>query len=185
MLEGTNDGDVCASVGSTGACATSIGFATQSANLTMSTEGGSGVVEAGVGSSEDVAIHDAKDIGSATQSVHTLELEEEDDSQDASEEARVIASIVERVAACDFPLTYPAEKTSLTTANAEEVLTWMQKHDHVAITSYIEEQWRLYRTSATRDPKKPEKVFYAEWIRDFCYLIASRIPPGQVGRSKG
>ena len=136
----------------------------------MITEEGSVVVVAGVGPPEDVAIHDAKDIGSATQSVHTLELEEEDDSQDASEEARVIASIVDRVAACDFPLTYPAEQTSLTTANAEEVLTWMQKHDHVAITSYIEEQWRLYRTSATRDPKKPEKVFYAEWIREFYYF---------------
>ena len=58
----------------------------------------------------------------------------------------------------------------MTTANAEEVLMWVQKHDHVAITSYIEEQWRLYRTSATRDPKKPEKVFYAEWIRDFYYF---------------
>ena len=77
MEEGTNEGDVCESVGSTGACDTSIGSATQSANLTMSTEGGSAVVP-------------------------TPELEEEDGSQDASEEARVIASIVDRVAACDF-----------------------------------------------------------------------------------
>ena len=81
----------------TGACATTIGSATQSANLILSTEGDSGlvnggvemseeesmhdaqdigasegrsaVVEPGVGSSEDVTIHDATNIGSATQSV--------------------------------------------------------------------------------------------------------------------
>ena len=28
----------------------------------------------------------------------------------------------------------------------------------------------MYRTSATKDPKKPERVFYAEWIRD-CYYF--------------
>ena len=39
----------------------------------------------------------------------------------------------------------------MTTANAEEVLTWVQKNDHVAITSYIEQQWKLHRTSATKD----------------------------------
>ena len=58
----------------------------------------------------------------------------------------------------------------MTTANAEEVLTWVQKHDHVAITSYMEQQWKLYRTSATKDLEKPETVFYAEWIRD-CYYF--------------
>ena len=112
MEEGTNEGDVCASVGSTGACDTSIGSATQSANLTKSTEGGSAVVEAGVVPGEDEAIHDANDIDSAAQFVHTQELEEEDDSQNASEEARIIVSNVDRVAACDFPLTYPADQTS-------------------------------------------------------------------------
>ena len=67
-------------------------------------------------------------------------LENEYACLDTSEEARIIASIVGRAAAFEFPLTCPAEQRSLTIADAEEVLRLVQKHDHVGITSYNEAQ---------------------------------------------
>ena len=77
---------------------------------------------------------------------------------------------MDRVHANEFPLTCPSEQESMTYDDASEVLTWVKKQDHVAITSYIEDKWKLYRASAMKEPSKPEKVFYAEWIRDSYYF---------------
>ena len=129
MEEGTNEGDVCASVNSTGSRDTSIGSATQFAKLIISTEGGSAVVgaggvpcsgpcdtsigsatqsaklintteedsavvEAGVVPCEDKATRDVKDIESATQSMYTQELKEDDDSRNMKRHASSLASLI-------------------------------------------------------------------------------------------
>ena len=75
MDEGSNLSDMCASVASTGSCDTSIGSATQSAKLIISTEGGSAVVGAG-----GVPCSGPCDtsIGSHTQSAKLINTTEED-----------------------------------------------------------------------------------------------------------
>ena len=126
--------EMCADVSFTGACAVNLILSTEedsglvnggvelSEDETMhgtedfgEFEGRSAAVEPGVGSSEEVTIRDATNVGSATQSVHMKksgeQLEEEEQRrEDASEEARVIASIVDRVDACEVPLTLPLIK---------------------------------------------------------------------------
>ena len=69
----------------------------------------------------------------------------------------------------EFPLVLPSQQNSVKISDAENIVTSVSQYEQTTVTSFIEEEWKQYRSSATKDEKKNENVFYAEWVRDFYY----------------
>ena len=55
-------------------------------------------------------------------------------------------------------------------SDAENIVTSVTQCEQTTVTSFIQEKWKEYRSSATKDAEKNENVFYAEWIRNFYYV---------------
>ena len=86
-----------------------------------------------------------------------------------TELASGISAILDRIAASSFPLVQPSEQTYMEPQAASDLVTWLQKTDAVELQSYIDEQWRQYRSLMPTDEEKTESVRHAEWAREFYY----------------
>ena len=80
-----------------------------------------------------------------------------------------IVAIVDEVAAREIPPIVASGQQSLEMASAADILLWLQKYDHVEITSYIAQQWHLFRSAAPRRINKSEESLYADWIDNSYY----------------
>ena len=118
-------------------------------------------------------------IGSATQSISptivnntskTAKEETADETSDDEAQGAVIDNIINRVANKEFPLALPSQQKTLETSDAENIVTSVTQYEQTTVTNFIEEKWKEYRSSVTKDVKKNENLFYAEWIRDFYYV---------------
>ena len=85
------------------------------------------------------------------------------------ENACVLRAIVDRIANHSFPLVAPSEQLGESVENASELLVWIQKCEAVELQSYIDEQWRLFRSSAIYDSEESEGLRHAVWARQHYY----------------
>ena len=117
-------------------------------------------------------------IGSATQSIsptvnntsNTAKEETADETSDDEAQGAVIDNIIDRVANKEFPLALPSQQKTLKTSDAENIVTSVSQYEQTTVTSFIEEEWKQYRSSATKDEKKNENVFYAEWVLSLIHI---------------
>ena len=71
-----------------------------------------------------------------------------------------IVATVDEVAAKEIPPIVTSGQQSLAMASAADMLLWLQKYDHVEITSYIAQQWHLFRSTSPRDLHQSEDSVY-------------------------
>ena len=92
--------------------------------------------------------------------------------EDESRQASVIASIVERQADLGFPEVLPAEVSGCCNElPTEELIQWFRKSEFASIKSYMDEEWRKFRSAAefVVEESKCEAVRRAEWAREHYY----------------
>ena len=85
------------------------------------------------------------------------------------ENSRILATIVDRLAAETFPVVAPAECVGEAASTAGETLSFAQKCETVELQSYLDEQWRLFRSTAIYDDDGSEAVRRAIWSREYYY----------------
>ena len=76
--------------------------------------------------------------------------EDHDDEADGAADehtklAEEITEIINRVAASEFPPVLASKQGGMEPATASQVLAWVDKTHHVKITSYIAEQYAIFR----------------------------------------
>ena len=118
-------------------------------------------------------------IGSATQSIsptivnntfNTAKEETADETSDDEAQGAVIDNIIDRVANKEFPLALPSQQKASKTSDAENIIASITQYEQTTVTSFIEEKWKQYQSSATKVTEKNENVIYAEWVRDYYYV---------------
>ena len=93
--------------------------------------------------------------------------EEVSDAEEQEETAAQIAELIEqRWSNKEFPAVLPGEQEQC--ADAADVLDLARKQDHVAIQSYVEDKYKLYRETNPSDPSVPERVRRADWVDSAC-----------------
>ena len=96
------------------------------------------------------------------------------ESIDTPESTKTIEStIAERITTNVFPVVYPTEQNSENEKQEKGTLSLVDKMESVALQSYIDEQWRIYREDLPVDDSIPEAVRRARWSRE-CYYFHMR-----------
>ena len=90
------------------------------------------------------------------------------DSEEDRDHGVEIAANVDRIAAQPFRVVGPSEQSSVDEATASELLAWIQKSEAVEIQSYIDEQWKQFRSTSCTDADLSESHRRAIWSR-MCY----------------
>ena len=86
------------------------------------------------------------------------------------EDATKLADIADRMDSEVFPVAEPAKQRSLSQCKADEVLARVQKEDAVLIQSYINDEYKKFRSAFPGVlPGKAENLYRAEWNRDNYY----------------
>ena len=80
------------------------------------------------------------------------------------------STIAERITTNVFPVVYPTEQNSENEKQAIQTLSLVDKMESVALQSYIDEQWRIYREDLPVDDSIPEAVRRARWSREYYYV---------------
>ena len=103
----------------------------------------------------------------AEESVHTKNQCESSDDEDQEATAKFLEVIDQRFRDGDFPAVLPQEQDKC--ADAADILMLVQKEEAVALQSYIDDQYKLYRENCCADASISEAVRRADWARKFYY----------------
>ena len=99
-------------------------------------------------------------------------------------ESDVLDTILGRITRHEFPSVLPGMQESIDAADAEDLLTWVQKDDAVKIQSYIDQKYKEHREVAFVDEDTCESVFRAKWSR-LTYYPLLREWRDQVAQKSG
>ena len=101
----------------------------------------------------------------------------------ADETATQIASIVDRISDNLFPHVLPSQQSALNEEEASHMLTFVQKTETVKIQSFIEEEYKQYRSSAIVASDSNEAQIRAQWSREHYYVCLRQYDEQNVSQN--